>query len=332
MIKKMRINSIKNIKTFFPLFLLLIFLVLMPRMTQSVYYVRVLLGMFYLVVLSASLRLVVKTGQLSIAHYAFMGTGAYTSALLLTKLGWNFWMALPAGGLMAALLAIVLGYVTLRIKGAYFAIATFALGEVIRMAWVEWEVPFGGSSGIKSIPSPDPLGGIVFGSISSFYYLGLSLMICALIVLYRLEKSRYGLTFSAIASADDLAETVGINIMNYKVLAFSIASFFAGLVGAYYASLQHYISPNDFTAGQSLMLIVFVVVGGVGSFWGPLVGVFILEGLPVVLKNIPNYDPKVEPIIYGGFLIAVMLFLPEGLVGIPTRIRAMLERRRSAAQ
>jgi branched-chain amino acid transport system permease protein len=308
-----------------------LFLFAFPQIMENPYFIRVFINMFYLFALTISLRLVIMTGQMSFAHYSFMGIGAYTSALLVTQLHWNFWLTVPLAALMGALVGLVLGYITLRIKGAYFAIATFALSEVIRMVWVEWKGVFGGANGIMGIPPPSPILGIRFGSMPSFYYFSLVLALLTFAVMYRLDKSRFGVTFRAIALADNLAESVGINIMRYKVLAFSIGCFFAGLIGAFYSALQHYISPTDFTAAESIMLIVYLVVGGRNNIFASLLGVGVLVWLPVLLQSIPNYQPTVEPLIYGGFLLVVMLFIPEGVWGIPARIRSTRARKTEAA-
>jgi branched-chain amino acid transport system permease protein len=228
-------------------------------------------------------------------------------------------------------IAVGLGYVTLRIKGAYFAIATFALSEVIRMVWVEWKGFFGGINGIMGIPAPSAIGGLRFGSMPSYYYIALALLLFSFVIVYRLDKSRYGTTFRSIALADNLAESVGINVMNFKVLAFALASFFAGLAGAFYSSLQHYVSPMDFTAFESIMLIVFLVVGGRANILGPVLGVGVLVWLPVLLEQMPGYKPTVLPIIFGGFLLVVMLFIPEGVLGLPALIRSGIARLRKPA-
>lgn len=295
------------------------FLFLFPQIVKNPYYIRVWINTFYLIVLTASLRMIMITGQVSIAHYAFMGIGAYTSALLVTKAHWNFWLTFPLAGIAAAIVALGLGYLTLRIKGSYFAIATMALGEFIRMVWVEWKGFFGGMNGIMGIPAPNSIGGINFGSMPSYYYFGLILMLFSMVILQRMDKSRYGMTFRSIAVADNLSESVGVNIMNYKVLAFVVGCFFAGLAGALYSSLQHYISPMDFTAFESIMLIVFLVVGGRTNLLGPILGVTVLTWLPVLLEQIPGYQPTMLPIMYGAFLLVVMLFIPGGVLDILER-------------
>ena len=302
----------------------IVFLFLFPQIFKNPYYIRVWINTFYLIILTASLRMIMITGQVSIAHYAFMGIGAYTSALLVTKAHWNFWLTFPLAGIIAAIIGLGLGYLTLRIKGSYFAIATVALGEFIRMVWVEWQGFFGGMNGIMGIPSPDSIGSISFGSMPSYYYFALILLLFTMAILQRMDKSRYGMTFRSIAMADNLAESVGINIMNYKVLAFTTGCFFAGLSGALYSSLQHYISPSDFTSMESIMLIVFLVVGGRNSLLGPVLGVFVLTWMPVVLEQIPGYDPIMLPIIYGSFLLVAMLFIPGGVLDLLERAWALI--------
>jgi branched-chain amino acid transport system permease protein len=301
------------------------FLFLFPQIVKNPYYIRVWINTFYLIVLTASLRMIMITGQVSIAHYAFMGIGAYTSALLVTKAHWNFWLTFPLAGIAAAIVALGLGYLTLRIKGSYFAIATVAMGEVIRMVWVEWQGFFGGMNGIMGIPAPNSIGGINFGSMPSYYYFGLILMLFSMAILQRMDKSRYGMTFRSIAIADNLSESVGVNIMNYKVFAFVSGCFFAGLAGALYSSLQHYISPMDFTVLESIMLLVFLVVGGRTNLLGPILGVTVLTWLPVLLEQIPGYKPTILPIMYGAFLLAVMLFIPGGVVDILERAWARIK-------
>jgi branched-chain amino acid transport system permease protein len=301
------------------------FLFLFPQIVKNPYYIRVWINTFYLIVLTASLRMIMITGQVSIAHYAFMGIGAYTSALLVTKAHWDFWLTFPLAGIAAAIVALGLGYLTLRIKGSYFAIATLAMGEFIRMIWVEWQGFFGGMNGIMGIPAPNSIGSLSFGSMPSYYYFGLILMLFSMAILQRMDKSRYGMTFRSIAVADNLSESVGVNIMNYKVFAFVSGCFFAGLAGALYSSLQHYISPMDFTALESIMLIVFLVVGGRTNLLGPILGVGVLTWLPVLLEQIPGYQPTFLPIMYGAFLLVVMLFIPGGVLDILERAWARIK-------
>jgi branched-chain amino acid transport system permease protein len=315
------------------LFLAAIMVVLftLPLFVSSPYYQRVIIEMFLLIILASGFRLLVVTGQFSMAQAAFMGIGAFTSALLVMLLNWNSWLCLLLAGLVSAFIAILIGYPTLRIKGAYFAIGTFAFGEVVRQIWVNWKEIFGGTDGLSGIPSPAPLFGISFGSTMSFYYFAAVLVIITIFVMYRLSNSRFGLTMASIGEADSLAEAVGVNIMKYKVTAFAIACFFAGIAGAFFAQMQHTISQGDFTFVHSVLVAVYAIIGGVGTVFGPVWGVILMGSIPVFLRYIPGYDASWEPIILGVTLILVMLFLPKGIHALPATIANWIKAKRNKA-
>ena len=306
---------------------MIVILFSIPYMSPNPYYLIVLINMFVSIMYSSSFRLVARAGQVTAGHAAFAGIGGYTSALLVTKLQWNFWYSLPLAGIMTGLIGLGVGYPSLRLKGIYFAIITFGLGEVVRLIWHSQHDVFGGPGGLTDIPSPNAIGSWEFGSISSLYLLGLFLTLLTLTVMYMLDKSRFGLILRSIEESDVLGESIGINTMRYKVLAFFIACFATGIAGAYFAHQQHCISPEDFAFLNSAYIIVYAVVGGLGSVWGPVWGVFVLLGVPVVLRFIPNYNPLIEPLIFGGILVMVMLFLPGGVVTLPEKILSVKNRK-----
>jgi ABC-type branched-subunit amino acid transport system permease subunit len=192
--------------------------------------------------LVASYRVLTLTGEWSLGHVVIMGVGGYASALFAKLIGLPVPLAMLAGAATAALVAYVLSFPLLRMKGFYFLIGSFAAGEVIRLIWKKFRVPFGGPKGLKLIPGfPDiELGGlkIAFFDPVNYYYLSLIVVSLSLLVLYRLERSRFGLTFHAVHWQDKLAESVGVDTRRYRTLAFVVASFFAGLSGAL---LAHYI-------------------------------------------------------------------------------------------
>jgi branched-chain amino acid transport system permease protein len=194
---------------------------------------------------------------------------------------------------------------------------------ITRNVWLTWPDLFGGTSGISNIKSPNPIGGWQFGSLPSFYYLGLCIALLTMLVMFRLGRSRYGLTLRAMGQADALAQSVGVHIMRYKLTAFIVSALFSGVIGAFFASMQHFIDPEEFGFTMSLYLVVYAVVGGLATFMGPVIGVIVLLALPIGLKEIPGYDPKIEPIIYGGLLALAMLFLPDGLVSVPRKATAI---------
>ncbi|MFC2039401.1 branched-chain amino acid ABC transporter permease [Chloroflexota bacterium] len=293
---------------------------LVPTIISNPYYIRIGVTMCYMSMLVMGLRLMMTAGEFNLAIPAFMAIGAYTTAVLMTDMHWNWWLCMAVAGGIAMVIALVAGRIVLRVKGIYFAILGFALVQIMRNVWLNWPGVFGGTSGIANIPKVDGLS----GSIVSYFYLGAGLALFTVVVMYLLEKSRYGLTLRAMGQAGNLAESVGVNVMRYKLSAFMVGALFAGIAGAFFASLQRFIDPEEFGFFLVLYLVVYSVVGGVRSFLGPIIGVVALLALPIGLKDIPGYDPKIEPIIFGGFLVVVMLFLPLGFVSLPERVWSLL--------
>jgi branched-chain amino acid transport system permease protein len=301
-------------------FLCLLFL--LPVFWKSIYWIHVLILTIISVLLAVSLRALTRTGQVSIGTAGFMLLGAYSSALLATKLGLSFWITLPLGGLLAVIVSLIVGYPFLRAKGIYFAILTVMLAEVCRLIAWYWTGMTGGSAGLTNIPPPDQINifgitTLAFNTKIANYYLVLVIVIICLVILYRVERSWLGLMWSAINESDNLAHAVGINIMGHKMLIFSVSSFFMGIAGALYA---HYMgtltpfgspgSPFGFTA--SIYALIYVVVGGEASFAGPILGAILLTIIPEVAREVKEY----MPLIFGGLLIFAVFFMPEGIVGL----------------
>lgn len=306
------------------LIVFIVLLALVPVMTRDPYYLDILIRIAFYIALGAGIWLVMSMGLITSAHAAFVGIGAYTSALLVMNLGWSFWVAIIAAGLMAALVALVIGFPVLRLSGVYFVIVTLAFGEVMRLLWIGWEGLTKGAPGIRGIPAPNTISlpglpDIVFASANaSYYYLMFVIALVTMLVIYRLSRSRIGLTLRSIEQAAILAQHSGISIMNYRILAFVVACFFAGVAGSFYAHYFRFISPEaeSFILHGSLYMIVYVVVGGAGSIAGPVVGPFILIPIAEALRSFREY----LPIVYGAILIVVVMFMPEGLVNLPQRL------------
>jgi branched-chain amino acid transport system permease protein len=298
---------------------------LIPAFSASdPYRLSVLIFIMINIVFAVSMRLIMTTDQITLGHAAFGAIGGYTSALLATKLGFSFWVTLPLAVLVAIFFALLIGYPTLRLKGGYFAILTFALSEVFRYVFQTWRRTFGGAFGIVNIPPPNAIviPGLVvldFSSRIASYYLIAVFMILALAFMYRVEKSRYGLIFHSIGEADFLAEHTGVSIINYKVLAFTIGSVFAAMAGVFQTHYIGLITPMSFTFHQTVEYLIFVVIGGLGFFSGPILGACILTALPEVLKPLREY----EPIIYAMVLLIGVLYVPEGLMGLAPRLRRL---------
>lgn len=299
------------------LVILLMIVILLPIIVRDGFYRHLIITTFINVTLAVSLWLILKTGQLSIGHVALMAIGAYTSTLLTMRLGLSFWFGLLAGGVMSAAIASIIGYLTLRLKGLYFALVTFALAEVARIVFNSVAPSlFGGPLGITGIPKPS-IFGWEFASYLPFYYLIAVIMIVGILVVARIDKSRIGMVFSAISQADNLAESVGINIMKYKVMAFVIGAFIAGVCGSFFAHYFSYISAEHFTFWISVYVLIYVVVGGSAVVVGPIIGACALTIATEGFRGLGDY----EPVMFGAALILILLFLPAGLASLPTRLR-----------
>jgi branched-chain amino acid transport system permease protein len=308
--------------------------VAVPVLTRDSYYLDVATTMLMNLVLTLSLRFEMSTGQLNMAHISFMGVGAYASALLVTRVGWSFWASLAVAPLVAALVAVPVGRIALRVSGPYYFLITFAFLEVLRLFFNNSFVDYlGGPSGLVEIPRPHPLpltgGAIGFTGKLAQYWLMYALFLVAAAVLIRLEYSRVGLVASAIRQRDLLAETLGVNVIRYKLGVFVLGSFFAGLAGVFFAHSHQVLHSSDFGLEPMVLLVVFTVIGGAQSVWGPVVGTLVLAVTSEFLRELHHY----EILVYGAVLMVVMLVFPAGLVSLPGRIaHALARRRRSNAE
>ena len=302
--------------------LLILLALIIPIITQKYYYMHTFIVAFQSVVLVATYRLVLRSGQFSFGHHFFAMVGGYTSALLTIHFGISFWIAFPLAGLMGAFFAVVTGYPFLRIRGIYFAVITWAIGTVAQIIVTRLRFPFGGANGLMGVPRPSlpfigPIHNIVF-----FYYLALAIVIFVVVALYYYEYSRLGLTMNAIREADELAYSLGINIMRSKVQSYTVAGFFGALIGSFYVHYMTMITPNDFTVFQTLEYLVYLQIGGQVSFWGPLVGSLCMTFISQALMGAGFW----RIILLGLLLIIFTLWLPEGLVGLPKSVTALYRR------
>ncbi len=232
------------------------------------------------VLLVTSYRLLTLTGEWSLGHAVIMGVGAYASALITKYTGLFVPLCMVFGALTAAAVAYILSFPLFRMKGFYFLIGSFAAGEIIRLLWKRFRVPFGGPKGLKRI---DPLPNIDLGPLHvdffqpvSYYYFALLVVAVCLWLMWRVERSPMGLTFHAVHWQDKLAEASGVNVRAYRTLAFVIASGFAGLSGALLAHYIGTINPGSFEVEQMVFVLTWAIVGGTATFYGPILGVVVL--------------------------------------------------------
>src|SRR3990172_9193504 len=259
------------------------------------YHLDILIFLEINILVVASYRLMTITGEWSLAHVVLMGVGAYASALLAKRLGLPFWVSMPAAALVAGGLAHVLSFPLFRMKGFYFLIGSFAAGEAIRLVWIRFQDPFGGPKGVTLIPPPEidlpGLGTIDLGHPVRFYFLALAVVGLCLWVMHRIERSRIGLTLHAIHWRDVLAESVGVATRRYRTLAFIAASFFVAVAGALLAHYVGGVRPSQFALHNMLYVLVWVIVGGTRTPFGPIVGVTLLTVVDEFIREFGEYRP-----------------------------------------
>ncbi len=291
---------------------IIVALCLLPVLTSSTYTLHIFILTFFYVIVAVSLRTITTSGQFPLAHGAFMGVGAYVAGMASRWLGWSCWITIPSGALFTAALGILIGYPFSRLRTLYYAMGSlfFGLGVVqIIYALGDWTGGYSGFTGVHPIFT---------GSKVPYYYFSLGLAVVCSAALYRFEFSRIGQSLKAIHQSHEVASSVGINEGRYRIMVVGVGCFFAGLAGACYAHYNLVISAASFNLGATLGLFMCVLVGGIGSFAGPIIGTFILTLFPEFLRDLKTYSPLVSAAI---LLIAVYLF-PQGLVGLPHVIRS----------
>jgi branched-chain amino acid transport system permease protein len=295
-----------------PLFLsLLVVLLFVIPFFQNDYYRDVLTLTAMYAVLALGLNLVVgQTGLLNLGYVAFYAIGAYTYAILSTRFGLPFWPGLVAGAASAAFMALLIGLSTLKLRGDYFAIVTLGLGEITRIVLNNSDSVTGGPNGISRISRPSLLGH-VFSTPLDYYYLILVIAIFTVFAMNRLMVSRIGRAWVAIREDEIAAEAMGINTFRLKLLAFVIASAWAGMTGVFFAAKMAFVSPESFTFFESVMILCMVVLGGMGSIPGIILGAFLLITLPEVFRDFADY----RMLGFGVALVLMMIFRPQGLLG-----------------
>ena len=312
-----------------------IFFAVVP-LTLDSYYLSVANLVFVAIVGARGLSILVSyTGQVSIGHGAFMSVGAYTAANLAVRLGSPWPVNLLAGGLMAALVGAIVGIPSLRIKGLYLAIATLA-GQVI-IEWIINHVTFisGGVQASIEVPRPR-LGSMVLGSQRAMYFFLLVFVVLAIVGTMNLVRSRVGRAFIAIRDQDIAAEIIGIDIFRYKLLAFAISSFYAGVAGVLYTYFLGIANYEQFQIGVSVDYLAMIIIGGLGSIMGSIFGAAFVTLLPIVIRRVMeafggmffepqtvlNLIPNLRLMLFGALIIFFLIVEPEGLNRLWRNIRS----------
>ena len=314
--------------------LLILFIVIVP-LAFGEYYLSIINLVLISIVGALGLNILVGyTGQISIGHAAFMSVGAYTAANLAVRAGLPFWITLPAGGLMAALVGAVVGIPSLRIKGLYLAIATLA-GQLI-IEWIINHVPWisGGTQASIQVPRPS-LFGYELKTQGELYFFLLFFTLIAIVAALNLVRSRIGRAFVAIRDQDIAAEIIGIDIFRYKLIAFAISSFYAGVCGVLYTYYFGIANYEQFQLGVSIEYLAMIIIGGLGSLLGSILGAAFVALLPLVIRTVmesvggyffaanemSTVVSSMRLVIFGVLIIVFLVLEPEGLNRLWRNIR-----------
>ncbi len=285
--------------------------VMLPFIVTNNYWLHIanIAGIFAICSLSLNL-LTGCTGLFSVGHIAFYGIGAYTAALLATKLHAHFFVSLICAGIMAMIFGLILGIPALRLKGVYLAISTLAFGEITYQVFVNWTAVTNGTRGILGIEPPVILG-IKFNNYQKYYYLVLLILVIVVVLIRNLLHSRIGRALFSVREGEIAASALGVNTVMYKVIAFATSSFFAGVAGCLYAYEVHFISPESFIGAESVSVLAMMVVGGIGSIPGSIAGAVVLTIIPEALRSVGD----IRLVIYGAAIVAIIIFAPKGIGG-----------------
>lgn len=279
-------------------------------------HILILIGIYS--ILAVSLNVIVGySGILSVGHAAFFGIGAYTSSILSLKLGFSFLFSTAAGSLLALLLSIFIGLPALRLKGDYLLMATLGFCAIVQTIFVQWKSVTNGPEGIMDIPKANFLS-FKFDSNESYLLLTLFFLSITVFVINRLEKSPFGRILMAIREDDLVASTTGRNTAKFKVTSLAIGAFFAGIAGSLYAHFLSYIDPVSFTVEESILIFSMLILGGIGSISGAVLGAAILVILPEFFRFLglpPSISLPLRQVLYGSALVLLMIIRPQGLLG-----------------
>jgi len=253
-------------------------------------------------------------GQISIGHASFLAIGAYASAILTLKLSLPFLIALPLSGFITAFIGFIVGMPAVKLSGHFLGVATLGFGVAIPEILLKWDALTDGFSGL--FPERPVIFGFSFAPDLQIYYLFLAICLIVTWLVHNLIEGRIGRAFVAIRESEIAAISVGINVPFYKTLMFSISAFYAGIAGSLYSHFIGFISPHDFNINISFIVLSMVVVGGLGSKIGPFIGAIILTLIPQYTDHVPG----LSLVLTGAALIIIILFLPDGLASIQSRV------------
>jgi branched-chain amino acid transport system permease protein len=290
-----------------------------PFISPSPFYIHLVLMVFLYATMGQAWNILGGfTGQISLGNAMFFGTGAYASALLITKFGINPWIGLVAGGFCALLISQVIAYPFFRMTGHYFAVATLVMAEIIQTLMVNWDY-CGGARGLWIPIVDESVINLQFhASKTPYYFIGFIIMCAMFFFTYLIKESKWGYYFRAIKDEAETARSRGINTTLYKCFSFAISAFVTGLVGAFYAQYVMFISPsNVYIITLSITVALISILGGLGSLWGPLIGTAILIPLSELSRAyLGGGERAIDQIVYGILIMIIAVYQPKGIIGL----------------
>lgn len=306
LVQPLSLGSLKTLAT-----IITLLLVITVPFWGNAYVVRICCQILLYFVLAMSLNVVLGyTGMLSFGHAVFYGIGAYTTALLLVSNKASFLPSLVLSGFLAGAVALAVGVPVIRFKGNWLALVTLGFGQIFWVILQNWSGLTRGPRGIPGIP-PARIAGLAFDSPEKLYLLILGLTVIAYVFFKAVEKSYIGRAWLAIREDEHAAQAMGINLTYYKLLAFTIGGFWAGICGSYLTVFMRFIAPSNFTMDQSILMALMVILGGVGSLEGSLLGAAIIVIATQVFTNVTTYQMA----LVGLLVIVMMLLRPQGILG-----------------
>ena len=292
--------------------ILLLFALAFPYLAGNDYHLTVMSTAYIYAIATVGLNLITGyTGQFNLAHSGFMAVGAYTVGILTVDHGWPFWGAFALSGVVAAILGLFVGLVSLRLKSHFFSIFTLCVGYIMYLLIEKWESLTHGTVGIVGIPAPGAIGPFDFTEARPQYYLVLFFLVASLWIMHRIVHSLLGRTFVAIRNGDHLAQALGINLMKNKLLAFMLSVFFSGLAGGLYAGYVRFLGPGIAGVEHTFDMTMYMLVGGIGTLLGPLLGAIGVPWLTQYLQVLQDY----RFVVFGPLLVILVIFVPHGVVG-----------------
>ncbi|GAA5533496.1 branched-chain amino acid ABC transporter permease [Deinococcus metallilatus] len=257
------------------------------------------------------------TGLLPLAHAGFFGIGAYAVGILTLKSGWSFWLAWPFAVILCALLGLLLGLVAFRTKGDVFAIFTLGVGVIIQLVINKWDALTGGNEGLNGVPPPQGFLGLDFSKAANFYYVALAALILTVLIVARTRGSVFGRSLVAIRGGEDLARSAGIDVFSHKLRAMMLSTALAGLAGGVYAAYVGFLGSSVTGPTTTFTVLLYLLVGGVGTLAGPLLGTALIYVALQFMKGLQDY----QYIVFGPLLVLLVMFAPQGLAGLWDRSR-----------